>query len=228
MTHPQINAVKFRDTFKQAFKANPTPQTALLITKMLQEMASGLNSQAELISAPANVRVAIYRLRERLTGLEDDIDRIQTGAIAAIGKSYQEAMAEVEVNLFSGYAHGSAPIEDDWGSYDPGKLRGDVWETATLYNQVGAIDNPMNTTYFGDGFAAWIGKAMTQAIVATSQAMGDSDALNDAVDKWQDFKTYVSTQTDQLAKKASGWMWVAVALAAALAYREYSKGGGSE
>lgn len=225
MAHPQIDAVKFRDTFRQAFKANPTPQTALLITNMLLEMATKLDQQADLVLAPASVRVAGTRLRERLGGLADNINNIITGGIDQLGISYQQAMAEVETDLFSGYSGGSAAIEDEAGSYDPGKLRGEAWETATFYNQVGAIDNPLNSTYFGDGVSGTIGEAMTVAIVKTSQAMGQSEDLNKAVNKWQDFKIYVSTQTDDLTKKASGWMWAAGLIAAAWVYREYTRGG---
>lgn len=226
MAHPQINAVKFRDTFRQAFKANPTPQTALLITNMLLEMATKLDQQAELVLAPPSVRVEGTRLRERLGGLINNIRNIISGGIDQIGISYQQAMAEVEADLFSGYSGGSAMIEDEMGSYDPSKLRGEAWETATFYNQVGAIDNPLNSAYFGGGVAGTIAEGMTVAIVKTSQAMGESEELNKAVNKWQEFKTYVSTQTDDLTKKASGWMWAAGLLAAAWVYREYTRGGG--
>lgn len=223
MAHPQINAVTFRNTFWKAFKANPTAHTLLLINNALLEMATSLDAQADLVGAPNSVRINGTRIRDRLTGNADDIRNIIDGDMVALGISQEEAMAKAEAALFSGYPHGTAYIEDEMGSYDPTRLRGEAWEVATFYNQVGAIDNPLQATYFGEGFSGWIAKGMTQAIVKTSQVMAQTPALTDAVQKWDTFKTYVSTQTEALTKKASGWMWVAVAVAAAWAYREFSK-----
>jgi len=94
----------------------------------------------------------------------------------------------------------------------------------TFYNQVGAIDNPLNTTYFGDGIKGWIAKSMTRAVVATAQIFEQSETLTDAVNKWDDFKAYVSTQTEQLTKKATGWMWLALGIGVAWLWRESTRG----
>ena len=58
MAHPQINAIKFRDTFRAMWDANPTAYTTLLILRMLESMADSLDSQADQVGAPYSVRLA--------------------------------------------------------------------------------------------------------------------------------------------------------------------------
>jgi len=219
MAHPQINAVTFRNTLRQAYDANPTPSTAMLIAQTLLSMADSLDAQATQIGAPYAVQLNGTRLRDRLRGLVTDVENWKLGA----WNNDIPPVDYVRTYLFSGYPNPGA-WEDEAGTMDTSKLRGEAWETATFYNQVGAIDNPLNTTYFGDGIKGWVAKNMTSAVVATAQIFEQSETLTDAVNKWDDFKGYVATQTDRLTKKASGWMWLALALGGAWLWKDMSQG----
>jgi len=207
MAHPQINAIKFRDTFRAMWDANPTAYTTLLILRMLESMADSLDSQADQVGAPYSVRLAGTRLRDRIKGHIDSAEIWRTGL-----SQWAEVQDVPPVEYFRTALFVAFPDpgkwEDEVGVDDTSKYRGEVWETATFYNQVGAIDNPLNTTYFGEGIKGWIAENMTTAIVTLSQAMGQSPGLNDAVQKWEGFKEYVATQTTELTKKAmSPWLW---------------------
>jgi len=214
MAHPQIDAIKFRDTFRKMFDANPTAYTTLLILGMLKNMADSLDAQADLVGAPYSVRLAGTRLRDRIGGLISSAKIWRTGLSQWAEVNDVPPQQYFRTGLFVAFPD-PGEWEDEAGFDDTSKYRGEVWETATFYNQVGAIDNPLNTTYFGDGIQGWIAENMTKAIVTMSQGMGESDALNDAVQKWEGFKTYVTTQTAELTKKAmSPWLWFALGAAA--------------
>jgi hypothetical protein len=219
MANPQINAITFRNTLRQAYDANPTPSTAMLIAQTLLSMADSLDAQATQIGAPYAVQLNGTRLRDRLRGLVTDIENWKLGG----WNNDIPPVDYVRTYLFSGYPNPGV-WEDEAGVLDTGRLRGEAWETATFYNQVGAIDNPLNTTYFGDGIKGWIAKNMTKAVVATAQIFEQSETLTDAVNKWEDFKGYVATQTEQLTKKATGWMWLALAIGGAWLWRESTRG----
>ena len=214
MAHPQINAIKFRDTFRAMYDANPTAYTTLLIASMLKNMAVSLDKQADQVGAPYSVRLAGTRLRDRIENIISGA-KIWRQGLSAWAEIYDvDPRQYFRTALFVAYPD-PGQWEDEAGYDDTSKYRGEVWETATFYNQVGAIDNPLNTTYFGDGIQGWIAENMTKAIVTMAEGMGQSDAMNDAIQKWEGFKQYVSTQTEEFTKKAmSPWLWFALGAAA--------------
>lgn len=212
-TYPQVNATTFANMMKGAFDANPSPQTALLINGALLDLIKRIRAQAQLVAAPNSVRLAAGRLQERIEGGRDTLINVITYAYedpATRQKEFQESVAQ----LFTGYPYGSS-IEDEAGTYSTEKLRGDAFEVATLWNQVGAIDNPLNAQFFENGIANAMASAMVQAVVAVGEQIGQSEALSEAAASWNQWTTKMAAATDELIKKAlSPWLW-AVAGAAA-------------
>ena len=112
------------------------------------------------------------------------------------------------------------------GSTPPRALpqAGEAWEVATFYNQVAAVGHPLQDAYFGEGIQGWLQKATAQVVVSLANQIGESPALNEAVEKWDSFKSYMATQTEQLTKKATWWIWAGIFLAGGWAWSELQRG----
>jgi len=116
MANPQINAITFRNTLRQAYDANPTPSTAMLIAQTLLSMADSLDAQAPQIGAPYAVQLNGTRLRDRLRGLVTDIENWKLGG----WNNEIPPVDYVRTYLLSGYPNP--------GGWEPSTTR---WERST-------------------------------------------------------------------------------------------------
>jgi len=216
---PQINPAAFRDGFRSAWDANPTPYTALLILGTLKIMATSLDEQATKVLAPLSVQIAGTRLKDRISGLIDDAQRWR------IGQWNEDVPPKEYFTTAIFYRYPNPGVwEDDYGPDNTSKYRGEAWEVATFYNQVAAVGHPLQDAYFGEGIQGWLQKATAQVVVSLANQIGESLELNEAVEKWDSFKSYMATQTEQLTKKATWWIWAGIFLAGGWAWSELQRG----
>jgi hypothetical protein len=206
-----VNATTFSEILRKTWDSNPTPQTALLINRSLEDMAKRIKAQAQAVAAPAALTRTAIRLLERIQGGGDDILRViqadwSEDPPGSREKLYKQTIAQ----LFSGYPHG-AEIEDEFGIYSTAKIKGDAFEVATLWNQVGAIDNPLQQEFFSNGIANFLAKSMVSAVVTVGNAIGSSDTLDAAVQNWNVWTQKVKDSADEMIAKAmSPWLWFAI------------------